>query len=73
MKTGRLRLPTALGWAFNGRVEPQPPPSEALCIYTIRLKNADGTEQLLTKPCPYLSTCKELGRTCADFQERLEK
>jgi len=52
-------------------VETQSPPSAELCIYTIRLKSADGTEQLLTKPCPYLSACKELGRACVDFQERL--
>jgi hypothetical protein len=54
-------------------VETLPPPSEAICVYTIRLRNADGTEQLLTKPCPYLSTCKELGRTCADFQARVQQ
>jgi len=44
-------------------------PSE-LCVYTIRLRKADGTEQVLTKPCPFLATCKDLGRGCAEFQER---
>ena len=58
---------------LNGAVKTPPAHSPDLCIYTIRLKSADGTEQVLTKPCPYLSTCKELGRTCADFQERLLK
>jgi hypothetical protein len=53
-------------------VEPRPSPSEDLCVYTIRLKNADGTEQFLTKACPFLSACKDLGRTCADFQDRLQ-
>jgi len=51
-------------------VEPQPPPIPELCIYTIRLRKADGSEQVLTKPCPFLSTCQDLGRGCAEFQER---
>lgn len=47
-------------------------PSEDLCIYTIRLKETDGSERILTKPCPYFSACKALGRTCAKLQERLD-
>jgi hypothetical protein len=50
--------------------EAQPGRPTELCVYTIRLKRADGTEQVLTKPCPFLSTCKDLGRGCAEFQEQ---
>lgn len=46
-------------------------PREDLCIYTIRLRGEDGAERIMTRPCPYLSACKELGRTCAGFQEGL--
>ncbi len=66
-------MQSAFARVLNGAVEIPRSPSPDICIYTIRLKNADGTEQVLTKPCPYLSTCKELGRTCADFQERMAK
>ncbi len=48
-----------------------PVPSPDLCLYTVRLRKEDGTEELVTKPCPYYSACRELGRACAELQAKL--
>lgn len=39
-----------------------------LCVYTIRLRDGEGNEQVLTKPCPFYSACRDQGRSCADVQ-----
>jgi len=36
------------------------------CVYTIRLRNADGSERLITRPCPYLEACRDQGRSCSE-------
>jgi hypothetical protein len=45
-------------------VENHDSPLPETCIYAIRLKREDGTEEVVTRLCPYFATCQSLGRGC---------
>jgi hypothetical protein len=35
-------------------------------MYTVRVKRADGTEELLARRCPYFAACESMGMVCAE-------